>query len=73
MNYEVKNYRFTCDACKVSEILRDQAHWKRPDGWGTRTIRNCGMTGYDRDEDLCPKCLAKEPPAPKPTPWTPVH
>jgi len=59
---EMKRWRIRCDgwpACDVVEFV-DEIHLPSlPDGWGIHKVRDCGMTGYTRHDELCPACLAK--------------
>lgn len=57
---EVRVWQARCDICGVeSEPAFSQGHPGLPEGWGARTLHDCGMTGYTRRESLCPECFAK--------------
>lgn len=59
---ELKTYRPWCDACRIKgpKTYVDSYPGKEdlPEGWGPRTLTDCGLTGYTRHEILCPTCLS---------------
>jgi len=56
MHIKVRTYKFTCDGCKMVEFVRDVPYCERPQGWTQEISRGHGLTGYDRDYDLCAIC-----------------
>lgn len=58
---EVKTYKVTCDRCgEVETFVREEYSFNTlPKGWGHDDVHDCGLTGYTRTDDLCPKCLKK--------------
>lgn len=57
---DLRSSRYMCDIChKLGPIVHSEYYPGPPKGWGGRTLHNCGLTNYTRDEDLCPKCLKK--------------
>lgn len=64
--YEVKGWKFMCDICRTwSEIIFSTHSPELPEGWGRRTLHNCGLTDYTRKETLCPDCVQKYGDKPK--------
>lgn len=55
-------WQVVCDVCNSNRgdaILSERQPTGLPVGWTTRTLDNCGMTGYTRHEVVCPSCTAK--------------
>lgn len=60
MKKEVRVFEYTCDRCGTStKVTRKEYDFSLPKGWGHADVHDCGLTGYTRTDDLCPKCLAK--------------
>jgi len=60
MKRRLETIEFTCDGCGLTQTWTGPEHTRMlPDGWGYRTVRNCGMTGYTCTEHLCPVCHEK--------------
>ena len=57
--HELKTWQYQCDRCGATETVQGVLRPARPDGWTRDVVRNCGLTGYDRDLDLCPPCDPK--------------
>ncbi len=58
----VKRWEIRCDgwpACDVSVFVDSARTPDLPEGWATRKVHDCGITGYTRTDELCPACLAK--------------
>lgn len=59
---ELKTYRPQCDVCRVHgptiHVYICPSSEDLPEGWGSRTQHNCGLTGYSRKEILCPVCIS---------------
>lgn len=53
---ELKTWRLICDECKMEWIVHSIFRPSLPNGWGTREIGGCGLTGYTMTEELCPDC-----------------
>lgn len=56
MQRQIKTYEWVCDQCRKETIVQGE---KKPEGWGTRTVYDCGLTGYTSHDDLCPDCWKK--------------
>ena len=57
--FEVRTYRYQCNECRFTQDVNATYQPPPPEGWSTRTVHDCGMTGYTRYDDLCPTCTAK--------------
>lgn len=61
MRQRIRTFKITCDRCRETTAIV-QSRWRDgelPEGWDTEDVHDCGMTGYTRSDDLCPKCLEK--------------
>ncbi len=56
---EVKTWRFRCDECGATKLI-SAPFFERPKGWSQGQLHDCGLTGYTKDIDLCPKCTKKK-------------
>ncbi len=57
MRREFSTVEWTCDRCGAVQVVqgyRPQA----PADWQTVAVHGCGMTGYTRHDDICPRCAA---------------
>lgn len=67
---EVKAWTVTCEMAYGAEGKCDQKNLGPffaayesevpiPDGWGYRTLHDCGLTGYTRHDLICGNCIKR--------------
>lgn len=58
---ELKTYAAQCDIClnRSTPVLSEREPSGLPNGWTTRDLSDCGMTGYSRTDAICPGCATR--------------
>lgn len=58
---KIQQFEISCDTdgCRSSEVYFGD-NYDKPTGWKQLSVHNCGLTGYTRVDDLCPKCSKKK-------------
>jgi hypothetical protein len=60
MRKEIRKWVVKCDWCGV-EYTEESLHEPGlPETWGIIHVRNCGMTDYTRDYEVCGACLTEK-------------
>jgi hypothetical protein len=59
---ELKLWQFFCDVCCQpvgAPVVAEREPHRLPEGWTTRGLSDCGLTGYSRTDAICPNCTKR--------------
>ena len=58
MRTEMHTFKVSCDNCHDAVMVSSNSSYgcSLPEGWTSGATHDCGLTGYTRWDDLCPKC-----------------